>query len=159
MKKIIDRTVDVFLATVMLGMAVVVFLQVFFRYALNNPLSWPEETARILIVWLTFVGGYMAMREKKHIGFNLLVRKLPDAAEHAVEIVGRLLIILFLVVFIRQGTDFAQKSAHILMPYTDISVGWFLYSVFPVSGVLMLAQAIGDLVDSARRLRATVGKE
>src|SRR6056297_3593095 len=103
MKKIIDRAVDAFLGSVMLGMAVVVFLQVFFRYALNNPLSWPEETARILIVWLTFVGGYMAMREKKHIGFNLLVKKLPDAAEHTVEIFGRLLIVLFLVVFIWQG--------------------------------------------------------
>jgi TRAP-type transport system small permease protein len=159
MKKIIDRTVDAFLGSVMLGMAVVVFLQVFFRYALNNPLSWPEEAARMLIVWLTFVGGYMAMREKKHIGFNLLVKKLPDPVEHTVEIVGRLLIILFLVVFIWQGTGFAQKSFHILMPYTDISVGWFVYSVFPVSGILMLAQAIGDLVLSARRLRTTIHNE
>lgn len=31
--------------------------QVFFRFALNSPLVWSEELARLLLVWVTFIGA------------------------------------------------------------------------------------------------------
>lgn len=152
MKRVVDRAVNAFLAATLLAMTLIVFVQVFYRYVLNHPLSWPEETARVLIVWLSFVGGYMALRENKHIGFNLFVKKLPENARRVVEIVGRVLVIFFLIVVIWQGWIFAHKSLSILMPYTGISVGWFVYSVFPVSGVLLLAQSLIELVHSISAL-------
>ena len=43
-------------ALVFIGvMTLVILLQVFFRYVLNAPLSWPEEAARYLMVWMTFL--------------------------------------------------------------------------------------------------------
>ena len=35
-------------------------LQVFTRYALNDPLFWTEEMIRYTTVWLTFVGAAAA---------------------------------------------------------------------------------------------------
>jgi len=158
-KRIVDRAVDGFLAATLLAMTVIVFVQVFYRYVLNHPLSWPEETARVLIVWLSFVGGYMALREGKHIGFNLFVKKLPGDARRLVQIAGRLLVIFFLVVVIWQGWIFAAKSLAVEMPYTGISVGWFVYSVFPVSGVLLLVQSLIDLGRSISALGGSSSKE
>ena len=34
-------------------MVLVILLQVFCRYALNNALPWPDEAARFLMLWLT----------------------------------------------------------------------------------------------------------
>lgn len=146
MKRIVDKGVDFALAAMLLVMTVIVFAQVFFRYVLNAPLSWPEETARMLIIWMTFVGAYMALREHRHIGFNLVVKKFPRTARFWIEVGVLISILAFLAVVIREGAYFAQRSFNIRMPYTRISVGWFVYSAFPVSGVLMFAQTIIDLV-------------
>ena len=34
-------------------MVMVILLQVFFRYVLNNALPWPDEVARFLMLWMT----------------------------------------------------------------------------------------------------------
>ncbi len=145
MKKRLDQGIDFILAMILAAMTVIVFTQVFFRYILNSPLSWPEEVARLMIVWLTFLGGYMALREKKHIGFNLLVKKLSPQAQQIVTIVGKVLIILFLLVMIKEGVRFAWKFANVPMPYTQFPIGKVAYTVFPISGVLMLLQMVEDL--------------
>ena len=145
MKRVLDRGIDFVLAVILAAMTLVVFLQVFFRYVLNAPLSWPEETARMMIVWLSFIGGYMAMREHKHIGFNLLVKKLSPRSQFIVNIVGQVLIIVLLFVVVKEGFVFSRKYLTMSMPYTGVSVGWVVYSVFPISGLLMLVQAIQDL--------------
>jgi TRAP-type C4-dicarboxylate transport system permease small subunit len=152
-KQYLDRGIDMVQAVILAAMTVIVFLQVFFRYVLNHPLSWPEETARMMIVWLSFLGAYMAMREKKHIGFNLLVKKLPLRTQAIINIVGKTLIVVFLLVVIKQGYFFAQKFLTMQMPYTGVSVGWFVYSVFPVSGIFMLFQAVSDLSQSVTLLQ------
>ena len=49
------------------ALAVVVFLQFFTRYVLNNSLGWTEEIARYLLIAVTFIGAAMAMRKRSHI--------------------------------------------------------------------------------------------
>ena len=142
MKRILDRAVDFFLAMLIIGMTAVIFVSVFWRYALNSPLSWVEEVARLMVVWMCFVGAYMALRERKHIGFDIIVARLPAAVRRVIDAVNQVLTITFLVVVIWQGVVFAGQFLTITMPYTGISQGWFAYSVFPVSGALMLLQSI-----------------
>jgi TRAP-type C4-dicarboxylate transport system permease small subunit len=152
MKRYVDAGIDFLLAALLVAVTLVVFLQVFFRYVMNAPLSWPEEAARIMIVWLSFVGGYMAMREDKHLGFGLLVGKLPVAWQRAVGVAGRVFVLIFLLVVVREGYAFAASNIDVPMPYTDISTGLWVYSVFPIAGALMLVQAALDVVREVGKL-------
>jgi TRAP-type C4-dicarboxylate transport system permease small subunit len=157
MKRTIDKAVDFFLAMLILGMTAVIFISVFFRYALNAPLSWSEEIARLMVVWMCFVGCYMALRDKKHIGFDLLFKHLPAGAKRGVDLFNQILMGIFTLVLIWQGLIFASQFLEVTMPYTNIPVGWFAYSVFPVSGLLMLWQIVLNIVQDARG--AKPGKE
>jgi TRAP-type C4-dicarboxylate transport system permease small subunit len=60
-------------------LAVVVFYQVFTRYALNDAAGWTEEIARYLLIAVTFLGGAMAVRRNTHIQVDFVYRFLPRA--------------------------------------------------------------------------------
>jgi len=59
------------------GMAVIVFLQFFTRYVLNDSFAWTEEIARYLLMWITFIGAAIAMRRGTHISVEVAHMFLP----------------------------------------------------------------------------------
>lgn len=62
------------------AMVVLVFLQFFTRYALNNSLAWTEELATNCLIALVFIGASTCVRKDRHIQVDLLYRYLPDSA-------------------------------------------------------------------------------
>jgi TRAP-type C4-dicarboxylate transport system permease small subunit len=61
-------------------MVVLVFGNVFLRYAFNTGITSSEELSRLLFVWLTFLGAIVALREHGHLGVDVLVSGCPPAA-------------------------------------------------------------------------------
>ncbi len=76
---------------------------VFFRYVLNSPLYWGEEAARLLLIWLSFIGAALAFERKAHISMDVLVRCLPTAVQQVVEVVVNLLSIGFCLAIAHQS--------------------------------------------------------
>jgi TRAP-type transport system small permease protein len=146
MKEKLDWLVDSLMGVLVLGMTVVVSIAVFYRYVLDHPLSWTEEITRMFIVWLSFLGAYAAMRENKHIGFDLLVSKFSPRFKILTELAGQILIGIFLLVVTWQGFIFSYEFLEVTMPYTDIPIGWCYYSVFPVTGILMVTQTVISII-------------
>src|SRR3954453_17169231 len=58
-------------------MVVLVFGNVVLRYGFNSGITVSEELSRWMLVWLTFLGAVVALREHAHIGIDTLVRRLP----------------------------------------------------------------------------------
>ena len=57
-------------------MVVLVFGNVVLRYGFNSGITISEELSRWLLVWLTFLGAIVAVREHTHLGVDTLVRML-----------------------------------------------------------------------------------
>ena len=62
-------------------MVVLVFGNVVLRYVFNSGITISEELSRWLMVWLTFLGAIVALREHSHLGVDTLVRALPPAGK------------------------------------------------------------------------------
>jgi len=58
-------------------MVVVILLQVFFRYVLNDALAWPEEAARFLMMWMTGLIAPTAFRRGGFVAIDMVHTKLP----------------------------------------------------------------------------------
>jgi TRAP-type transport system small permease protein len=58
------------------GTVLVLLGQVFFRYALERPLSWSNEAATDLLVYVAFVGFAIGIRDNAHVALNLFERRL-----------------------------------------------------------------------------------
>ena len=62
-------------------MVILVFGNVVLRYGFNSGIAISEELSRWLLVWLTFLGAIVALREHAHLGVDTLVRALSARAE------------------------------------------------------------------------------
>ena len=58
-------------------LSLVVFYQVFTRYAMNDPAGWTEEIARYLLVAVVFIGAAMSVRKNNHIQVDFFYRLMP----------------------------------------------------------------------------------
>ena len=62
-------------------MVVLVFGNVVLRYGFNSGITVSEELSRWLLVWLTFLGAIVAVREHAHLGVDSLIRMLSPAGK------------------------------------------------------------------------------
>ncbi len=76
-------------------LAVVVFLQFFTRYVLNDSLAWTEEVARYLLILVCFLGSISAVRRGNHIALEFLIRMVPPVFGKALAVIAEI-ITLFL---------------------------------------------------------------
>ena len=122
-------------------MVVLVFGNVVLRYAFNSGITLSEELSRWLMVWLTFLGAVVALREHAHLGVDTLIRALPPLGKRLCFVASYALMLyadwLLLAGSWRQTVITAGDSA----PATGLSVGIFYSAgvVFGVSaGVILL---------------------
>ncbi len=62
------------------GLAVIVFLQFFTRYVLNDSLAWTEEIARYVLILVGFFGCISVTRKGTHIFLEFFYRYLSPRA-------------------------------------------------------------------------------
>src|SRR5687768_12575279 len=91
-------------ASVLLAvMLVVMTLQVFTRYVLNDPFDWTEEALRYLYVFVVFFGASAAISDRSHVSISFLVEMLPRNAQIAVAVANNVLVIAFLGFLLHTG--------------------------------------------------------
>ena len=69
------------------SLSLIVFLQFFTRYVLNDSLAWTEEIARYGLIWVVFIGAVMVTRRNSHIAVELLSNILPPSVARTVLLV------------------------------------------------------------------------
>lgn len=72
-------------------MALLVFLQFFSRYVLNDSYAWTEELAVYCLIGVVFIGSAMCVRTCRHIQVDFLYRYLPRPVGRALATVIDLL--------------------------------------------------------------------
>lgn len=128
------------------AMVVLVCVAVFFRYVLNSSLTWYDEFASYLLVWLTFYGCVVVDYRRRHIGFELVVDKLAPAARKAIDFVSELAVLGFQFVLFYYGwvlTERMGDETAISLPWVKIT---WINSVLPVSGALLLLISVARLI-------------
>lgn len=80
------------IATLLVALIVSVSANVIGRSLLNRSLPWADELARMLFIWLVFVGAAAAFSRYEHIAVDFLVRRLRPRAAHALYLLQHLII-------------------------------------------------------------------
>jgi TRAP-type C4-dicarboxylate transport system permease small subunit len=122
-------------------MIINVSLGVFYRYVLNNSLSWTEEMARYLMIWFAFLGMSLALKEEMHVGINVIIDLLPDKIRLLFKMLGNLLVMVFLLFLLRYSINHLRIVRIQTSPALGIKMIWAYISV-TVGTVLMILEAL-----------------
>ncbi|QBP42434.1 TRAP transporter small permease [Paenisporosarcina antarctica] len=130
-------TIKHFLNVILAVLVIAVFLQVIFRFVLQQPLAWTEELARYCLVWLTFLGAAFAMSMKAHIGMEVFVKLFALPFQKALYVIATIASLMFFLLMVVQGYDLAIQSMSQLSPVLRIPMG-IIYLVIPLSGFILI---------------------
>jgi len=111
------------------------------RDLLSNIVVTADEVPGLLLVWVAFLGAYVAMRQEGHIAFTLLLEKLPHRARTIVNSINTLLISGFLVLVLWQSIRMIRVSGRTEIETAELAQGWFML-ILPVAAVLLLIAVI-----------------
>ncbi|WFE74779.1 TRAP transporter small permease [Roseinatronobacter sp. S2] len=119
----------------------VVLAATFFRYVLNDPITWSEELARYLMIWIGLVGASVTLRHGEHIRITAIRKLLPAPLRMITDLFVAAAIGWFLWVMTVEGWAAAERGARQMSPALGVSMMWPLLAV-PVAGGLMLVQHV-----------------
>jgi TRAP-type transport system small permease protein len=89
-------------------MVLVILLQVFCRYVLNNALPWPDEAARFLMLWMTGLIAPSAMRWGGFVAIDMVPRALPKRIGLFLALILLLMSAFVLIIGVQQGWNHAM---------------------------------------------------
>jgi TRAP-type C4-dicarboxylate transport system permease small subunit len=134
--------ITLFVVKVITGILVITVLTgVFFRYVVRDSLSWTEELARYLMIWAALLAVSVGVKDKEHVGIQLLIKQFPPLITKMITVVVYIITIVFLGVLTYKGYQVAGRAKTQLSLALNISMYWPLMSI-PVSGVLAIIQQI-----------------
>ncbi len=144
----LDRMVGTLLKPVifagMAGLTAVITLQIVSRVFFTS-VSWTEEVARFLLIWITFLGAALAYQQGRHIAVTLLRDTLPPALRRIVSGVAVLVAIVFLLTLAKIGWQYMNMQSFQKSPSLRLSMT-YVYAVMPFAALLMAGLSVIDLI-------------
>jgi TRAP-type C4-dicarboxylate transport system permease small subunit len=131
MKKFENNFISFLLAT----LSLIMFLQVLFRYVFNNSLTWSEELAKFIFIWITFLGAALCFRERIHLKVDFLTNRLSDKNKILMEMINTLLVTIFSGIIVVIGFLWVINVAGTLSPAMGLPLNIVFYAALPVSAV------------------------
>jgi TRAP-type C4-dicarboxylate transport system permease small subunit len=115
--------------------AVLVLLQVLFRYVLNQPLFWAEEVIRYGLVWSVMLGSALVAHERGHVRIDVIGAFMGRRGQQVVDLIAGGITWAFTLLLLVAGVQFVmrtlfQHSASLGVPM------WTVYAAVPVGAAI-----------------------
>jgi len=139
MKKPLDLALPlrIIVGVMFLAIVVLTLAQVFARYVLDSPLLWSEELARLLLVWVVFLGSAVVCWDGRHLNVDTFYSRFPARFRFYVRVFNALIALFFLAVLAWFSLPLIQLEWIINMGSIPISMSFVRIPAL-VGGVLMI---------------------
>lgn len=160
-----NRILDSLAALLMGSIVVVMIVQVFARYVLNDSLIWAEELCRYLLIWITFLFIGIAFQRGEFIAVDVLPNKLTPRGRFVLKLLVTAPVIVFLWLMVTNGYIHATRFAAQTIPAIDfiwssltgarakVPIVWVYISV-PIGSALLILHIIVSLFLDAKAVFA-----
>ena len=134
----LGRLVDLAAATLVAAEIVILLAGVVARYVLHRPLTWSDELATTLFLWLAMLGAAQAVRLFSHMRMTALISMLGSARRPFFDALAVAAGLAFCLLIFPWAWEWAHEEAFITTPALEISGAWRA-AAFPTGVALMIA--------------------
>lgn len=152
MNKFMDKLfkgIDYFTGILTGLMVLFVFLNVVLRTFFNSGLTWSEELARYLFVYVTYIGAISAMRANGHLGVDTLISRVKPKAQMVMYLVSQAMIAVLMCILVHgaykmvlQNTE--SRTAALGIPYS------VLYFAGIITGISIAILAVANIIHAVK---------
>lgn len=104
----LGRAEELLAMALVAALLVVVNLQIFARYLFHAPFIWPEEASRLLLVWMTFIGGAALTRRGADLAVDTFIEMLPRLPKRLVLMLRDAVMVVVFVIICFEGFELAK---------------------------------------------------
>src|SRR5713101_1195081 len=141
-------------AAVLVSVEILVLLAgVVSRYVFNQPLTWTDELASILFLWLAMLGAVIALRRDEHMRLGVLVALAPPRWRGWLETLAAVVVAVFVLEIILPAYSYFDAQWMITTPALEIHDGYRVGAI-AVGAVLMLLIAAARLIERSTLAQA-----
>jgi tripartite ATP-independent transporter DctM subunit len=145
---VLDLVIEAVSSTLFVVTIVLALIQVFFRYVLNDSLSWPDELSRFALTWMIFLGTAMVTRRSRQISIDLMTRSLGPRSLAVHSFAVRIIMAAVAAFLLHYGSELVAKASHIT-PALQWPIA-FLYLAVPAGAALSLTFFVLEPVRGTR---------
>ncbi|MFK7996237.1 MAG: TRAP transporter small permease [Granulosicoccus sp.] len=150
--RILESVLELMLIILMVGLTTIVVVAVIYR-KMDASLVWYDEVASIMLSWITFYGGALAVLKRKHIGFDSVLLAVPMPVRLYLAVFAEAVFIAFFVLLAWAGWEVLQ----VLEGDNLVSLRWvpvqFTQSVIPIGATLFI---ISELLAAPAYLKMVI---
>lgn len=143
-----EALMELVVVGLLLLLAAIVILGIIYRIA-NNPFSWYDEVASVLLAWLTYYGSALAALKRAHIGFPGLVQSFRPAIRLPLVLLAEIFVLSFFALLAWYGWVVLGLLAGDTLVSVPIPVE-LTQSVMPIGAVLYIIAELLVLPDIIR---------
>lgn len=145
-KKILNQTLSVICAALLAFMSILTCYQVFMRYVIHRPSTMSEDILSFSFVWISLLATALVFGERDHMNLSFFVGKMTPKMQKVIAVFSEVLVLaVSILVFLYGGKGLLGVGALQVSPTLGITMD-IIYSVVPISGILIMAYAIINII-------------
>jgi len=141
-----EKAVAVLLMSLMLAS---IAFGVLFRYVLGNPLTWSDELAIYMLIWITFLGGSMSIKTGRAAHMELVFDRVNLIWKRVFLVAGYAIIILFTAIVAYMALQWITNPSVKTQISPGLKISMFLpYLSIPFGLICLTIHSINHLLQS-----------
>jgi tripartite ATP-independent transporter DctM subunit len=141
LERMLDLVVEIPAGLLVLIELLILLAGVVSRYVFHAPITWSDELASVLFLWLAMLGSVVAIRRSEHMRMTALVNKAAPQTRRYLELLSIIVALVFLGLLMHPAIEYALDEIMITMPALEIPNIWRA-AAMPVGIALMGAATV-----------------
>lgn len=135
-----------------LATVVLIFIDICMRHLMDQSLVWAEELVRYIIIWVTFLGGNLAVQKNVHVKMDIIHIKAPKKVAKVVVSITYVICIIGCVFLTYVGAKLTGQVLKLgqvssAMPWFKM---WMVNLCVPIFGVIAIKDYVWLLILNIR---------
>ena len=134
----VEKVLCALSGTLLVAFTLLTLVQVVMRYVFEMPLSWSEQLARYLFIWMLMLYMPVLMRRGNNLGFDLIISHFSEKAQDIFWLVCETLIAGFAGLYCYYSIQLCIKFSKKVLVGLGIKANWVYSAQIIGAGLLCL---------------------